>query len=438
MRCREPKQVVDFVRQSYRDAGVSHSFFTDDNTARNPRWRELFAGLIRLREEEDVPFTFMMQSDLAARKMPGGDFFELAARAGCNQVFFGVESVNRENLHSQDKYQNQVSEYKNLIDHCHSLGITCHAGYILGLPFDTPESLKEDIAELQRMMFDSASFYILSPLPGSRDHQRWWKEKRWMHEDLNTYDSAHVAVKPERMTCDELMQAYKDAWEQFYSTEHMINVLRLWKRDHFAYRERLSFFAWYLYSSRIEGLNPMNCGFWTVRRRNDRRAGFPQEAAVPFWLNRTKVLTVRVWGLVKLFFQLEEVWLRSRQKSGIEEALHEMVAKKKQNIVDWRDLSTRELSAFYRKLSVDMPEIKVPSRVQLWFKKRNPFADAFTRLSVERTWRRWYLHLWNPLKWVELWLFECVHGFRFLSVLLNGEMEKDPKAPYHLTRKQTF
>jgi hypothetical protein len=431
MRCRDPKQVVEFVRQSYREAGVSHSFFTDDNTARNPRWRELFSELSRMRDEENIPFTFMMQSDLAARKMPGGDFFKLAARAGCNQVFFGVESVNRENLRSKDKFQNQVSEYKDLIDHCHSLGITCHAGYILGLPFDTPESLKQDVAELQRMRFDSASFYILSPLPGSKDHQRWWRERRWMHEDFNTYDSAHVAVKPERMSCEELREAYKHAWEQFYSTDHMVNVLKLWKRDHHSYRERLSFFAWYLYASRIEGLNPMNCGFWTVRRRNERRAGLPQEAFVPFWLNRTRVITLRLWGIVKLFFQLEEVWLRSRQKSRIEEGLHELISKTKEDILDWRDLSPKELAAFYAKLSVEMPEIKIPSRVTLWLRKRNPFAGAFTRLYVQRIWRRWYLHIWNPLKWVEVWLFECVHGFRFLSHLLYGEMEKEPASRYN-------
>ena len=302
MRYREPKQVVDFVRQSYLESGVKHCFFTDDNTARNPRWREIFAGLIHLREVENIPFTFMMQSDLAARKMPGGDYFELAARAGCNQVFFGVESVNKDNLKSKDKNHNQVSEYKDLVKYCHSLGITCHAGYILGLPFDTPESIKRDIADLQGMMFDSASFYILAPLPGSKDHQRWWKEGRWMDDDFNNYDSAHVAVKPDRMTTDELMKAYYDTWEQFYSSEHMVNTLRIWRHDRHAYHERLSFFAWYLYASRIERLHPMNCGFWTVRRRNDRRAGLPQEAFVPFWLSRTKVLALRLWGMVKLFF----------------------------------------------------------------------------------------------------------------------------------------
>ncbi len=421
MRYREPKQVVEFVRQSFREAGVSHSFFTDDNTARNPRWRELFAELIRMREEEKIPFTFMMQSDLAARKMPGGDFFELAARAGCNQVFFGVESVNRENLRSKEKFQNQVSEYKDLIDHCHSLGITCHAGYILGLPFDTTASIKEDIGELQRMMFDSASFYILSPLPGSKDHQRWWREGRWLDEDFNRYDSAHV--RSSRSVCPVMSSwtAYHDAWEQFYSTEHMVNILKLWRDDRSYYRERLSFFMWYLYASRIERLHPMNCGFWTVRRRNDRRANLPQEAFVPFWRNRLKVLAFRIGGMVKLFLQLEDVWLQSRPKSRIEEELFELIVKTKQGVRDWREVKGKELVGYYKKLQAEIPDVKIPSTIRLWLRKRNPFAEAFSRTYVRRIWQRWYLYLWNPFKWVEVWLFEWVHGFRFLRHLLGGD-----------------
>jgi len=418
MRCRDPKQVVDFVRRSYRDVGIAHCFFTDDNIARNPRWRELFAGLIHLREEENIPFTFMMQSDLAARKIPPGDFFVLAARAGCNQVFFGVESVNRENLRSQGKFQNQVLEYRGLAAHLHSLGITCHAGYILGLPFDTPTGIKQDIAELQQIGFDSASFYILSPLPGSKDHQRWWRERRWMDNDFNTYDSAHVAVAPERMTRDELMDAYRKAWDQFYSTEHMVDVLKIWRNDRSGYWNRLFFFAAYLYASRIERLHPMNCGFWTVRNRADRRSGLEREAFVPYWWGRLKTIHSRLRGIVSLFFQLEEVWLRSRPKTKIEEALHELIATTKQDITDWRDIRAKELVMLYERLHEEMPEVKVPSVISIWFKKHNPFAGAYTRVHAQRVWRRWYLHIWNPLKWVEVWLFEWVNGVRFLTRLL--------------------
>jgi hypothetical protein len=372
-----------------------------------------------MREEEHIPFTFMMQSDLAARKIPPGDFFQLAARAGCNQVFFGVESVNRDNLRSQGKFQNQVSEYQALATHLHSLGIACHAGYILGLPFDTPANITRDVAELQSVGFDSASFYILSPLPGSKDHQRWWHERRWMDSDFNTYDSAHVAVAPERMTPDELMQSYRRAWDQFYSIDHMVNALKVWRHDRSAYWNRLFFFAAYLYASRVERLHPMNCGFWTVRHRNDRRSGLAREGLLPFWWNRCSTIRERMWGITKLFFQLEEVWLRSRPKSAVEDALHNLLVKTRDDVVDWRGLKARELAGLYRKLRDDIPDVKVPSVVQLWCKKHNPFAGSYTRSHVERTWRRWYLHVWNPLKWIELWLFEWVNGIRFLAHLLS-------------------
>ena len=415
MRCRDPKQVAEFVRKSYHEAGVTHCFFTDDNIARNPLWRELFAELIHVREVERIPFTFMMQSDLAARKMKGGDFFELAARAGCNQVFFGVESVNKENLRAQTKFQNQVHQYKDLVDHCHSFGITCHAGYILGLPFDTPESIKEDVAELQRMGFDSASFYIISPLPGSKDHQQWWHEGRWMHEDFNTYDSHHVAVEPERMSRDELQQAYHDAWEQFYSTDHMVNVLKKWRHDKWHYWDRLSFFSWYIYASRVERLHPMNCGFWTLRYRNDRRPGFPKEALIPFWWGRFTSSLQKLKGIAGIYFQLQEVWLRSRPKSKSEEALLELIAETKKDITDWRDLKAGELAGLYKKLQHEIPEIKVPSTAAIWFKKKNPFTGVYTRAHFHRIWKQWYMHIWNPLKWIEVWSFEFVNGMLFLK-----------------------
>ena len=418
MRCREPAQVVEFVRQNYHEVGIVHSFFTDDNIARNPRWRELFSGLIRLREEEHIPFTFMMQSDLAAQKMPPGDFFRMAARAGCNQAFFGVESLNPDNLRSQSKFHNQISEYKDLITQLHSLGIACHAGYILGLPFDTPSGIKRDIRELQNIGFDSASFYILSPLPGSNDYRRWWRERRWMETDFNTYDSAHVAVLPDRMSKDELWEAYQGAWSQFYSVEHMVNVLKVWRDDWSTYWNRLFFFAAYLYASRIEKLHPMNCGFWTVRHRNDRRPGFDRQGLVPFWYSRCTAISRRLWGMVKLFFQLEEVWLRSRPKSRVEDALHELITTTKQDVIDWRDLKSGELVALYMKLRDEMPGIKVPSTVEMWMKKHNPFRASYTRLHVQRAWRQWYRHVWNPLKWIDVCLFECVNGIRFLTHLL--------------------
>lgn len=129
--------------------------------------------------------------------------------------------------------------------------------------------------------------------------------------------------------------------------------------------------------------------------------------------------------MTKLFFQLEEVWLRSRQKSRIEEGLFDLIVKTKQGVIDWRDIKEKELVAFYKKLQNEIPDVKVPSVVSLWIRKRNPFARAFTRSYAHRIWHNWYLYLWNPLKWVELWLFEWVNGIRFLFHLIGAGPDKE-------------
>ena len=220
------------------------------------------------------------------------------------------------------------------------------------------------------------------------------------------------------MTRDELMEAYRGAWDQFYSMDHMANVLKGWRHNWRDYWNRIFFFAAYLYASKVERLHPMNCGFWTVRNRDDRRSGLPREGFIPFWWGRLKTVTSRLRGIVKLFFQLEEVWLRSRPKSKIEEALEELIAKTKKDIGDWRDIKTKELVALYKTLHDEMPEVKVPSVVGLWFRKHNPFVGSFTRSYARRIWRQWYLHVWNPFKWAEVWLFEWVNGVRFLTHLM--------------------
>jgi hypothetical protein len=129
--------------------------------------------------------------------------------------------------------------------------------------------------------------------------------------------------------------------------------------------------------------------------------------------------------MLKLFFQFEEVWLRSRTKSSIEEGLFELIVKTKQGVIDWRDVKEKELVGYYKKLQSEIPDIKVPSVVRLWLRKRTPFANAFTRSYARHIWQRWYLYLWNPFKWVELWLFEWVNVLRFLFHLLGDGPGKE-------------
>ena len=54
-----------------------------------------------------------------------------------------------------------------------AVGCFTYAGYILGFPGDTPETIVRDIEIIQRELpLDLLEFFCLTPLPGSEDHKR--------------------------------------------------------------------------------------------------------------------------------------------------------------------------------------------------------------------------------------------------------------------------
>ncbi len=106
-------------------------------------------------------------------------------------------------------------------------GIITLAGYILGFPADTPETIRRDIAIIQRELpVDILEFFCLTPLPGSEDHQRLWKDGAAMEPDLNVYDVEHVCSAHPKMTKREWEAIYREAWSLYYSPAHLRTLMR--------------------------------------------------------------------------------------------------------------------------------------------------------------------------------------------------------------------
>jgi radical SAM superfamily enzyme YgiQ (UPF0313 family) len=164
MRFRDVELLIETVREGYRKHQISHYFFTDDNFCRHKNWETILDRLIELKEKEGIPFHFMMQLDTQAHTVP--NFVEKAARAGCRQVFIGVESLNQENLKAAKKSQNDIENFKKLVDSFHEVGIVCHLAYIIGFPLDTKESIKQDIEKLMSFGAGQASFFMMTLFRG--------------------------------------------------------------------------------------------------------------------------------------------------------------------------------------------------------------------------------------------------------------------------------
>ena len=201
-RYRDADDVERLVRTNLAQ-GVTRFFITDDDLARNKNWEAIFDRLIALREQEGwIHLKLMIQVDTQCHKVPR--FIDKAVRAGCTRVFIGMESVNPENLAASRKHHNHVDEYRTMLQAWRSRGVLTQAGYILGFPADTPESIERDIRTIQRELpVDILEFFMLTPLPGSADHRDLYLQGRWLEPDMNRYDSEHAAAEHPRMSAAE-------------------------------------------------------------------------------------------------------------------------------------------------------------------------------------------------------------------------------------------
>lgn len=394
-RYRTPADVIQAIKELCISFGKASFFFTDDNFGRNPLWEDILDGIIALRKEGRA-ISFMIEADLVCGKIP--DFLAKLAEAGCRQIFMGVESMNPANLKDAHKFQNQVGLYQTLWNRCHELGILVHAGYIIGFPKDTPESVKADIEKLAEFGADQASFFMLTPLPGSENHAWAVANGDTLHPDLSRYDSFHVTTPHPIMSDDEWMNAYRSAWHQFYSVPNMVRALkRCASRE--ARMDLLRNYVWYRWSFATENAHPMVAGFYRLRPYSERRPG-----SAP--LSYGRYLAQEVWRHIRYigrfaseFYRFQHVMWEVEGVPAVTETC-ERWTEHLRGVGDW---------------------------FRLTFGKK-PHRRWLNSFWVEYTKERWEL-VFNPLKYgwhllmVPCVISEIVYTARFIAQVLKVTKE---------------
>jgi radical SAM superfamily enzyme YgiQ (UPF0313 family) len=397
VRYRSIETLTDAIRENYTRHGINYYFFTDDNFSRNSYWRKICEMLINLKTEEGIAIGFMIQVDTQAYKIP--DFVEHVFRAGCTRVFIGMESLNPKNLKAAGKVQNQVQDYSAMIAAWHAVKISTHIAYIIGFPFDTPQSVEEDVRRLRNELgADQASFFMLTPLPGSEDHMRMTRDGEYMDPDLNRYDTFHETTRHPNFAPGELYATYQKAWMSFYSFDNMRQILMNACPEN--YWNIFRNFIWYKNSVQIESGHPMIHGLFRLKDRTDRRSGFSIESRFTHLVRRCRDMRTLAcqWGTLVL--EMEELWLQTHPRSKAELRLIFELKRAREEVN--RNLRAAELQLVYYRGKVYVPELRVPSKLALAFRDLN-FNLAkhitYSRMDIQKFWTG----IWN--KWRRKKLF---------------------------------
>jgi len=323
--------------------GVDRYFITDDNFARNKDWEAILDRMIKIRKEPgNKEITYWIQIDTQSHKLPR--FLSKAGQAHVINAFIGLENINPDNLQAANKRQNKISDYREMLLACKRNGLMTWAGYIIGFPGDTRESVLRDVETLKRELpVDLLEFFFLTPLPGSVDHQRLAQAGVPMDPDLNKYDLNHCVTGHPRMSKEEWEETYRQAWALYYTKEHCETVM--WRAAAKGVHPNRLFvpLAWFYHAVTIEGVHPIEGGFLRRKYRRDRRPGLPLENPIPFYARR--------WlGLISSNARLAFTMLRL--------ALTGRRIMRHPRLFDYMDeaLAPVDETPSFRRTSVDQPE----------------------------------------------------------------------------------
>ena len=314
-RSRSPDDVERLVRNNWAQ-GIRRFFITDDNFARNRDWEALTDRMIKLRLVDKLKIGFTIQVDTLCHKIE--NFIEKTTKAGVRRVFIGLENINPDNLLAAKKRQNKITEYREMLQKWRTNGALTYAGYILGFPGDTRESILRDIEIIKRELpVDVLEFFFLTPLPGSEDHQKQSKQGVWMDPDLNKYDLNHRVSHHPVMSDAEWEQVYREAWESYYSPEHVRTILR----RAFANPEArpgtiLSTILWFYLMVKYEGVHPLEGGAVRRKYRRDRRAGLPLENPLTFYPRLAAETAKKAAGYLSHYRRFKAIYNEEKKNAG--------------------------------------------------------------------------------------------------------------------------
>lgn len=220
--------------QRVKELGFKRFYLLDDNIVAN-------RGFLRdlCREIEPLKMGWSSQCSLHLAHDP--ELLEMVARAGCEILSLGVESVSQEGLDRLGKSWLEVDDHERLIGRLQDAGIMPSTEMMVGTDSDTVESIRATADFIDRTRIPIPRFYILTPMPGTDLYDELRDADRLLTEDHKRYSGSEAVHRPERITPEALTEEYWALYRRVFSWGGILRrtLLNPW----FLSRPRLALFA---------------------------------------------------------------------------------------------------------------------------------------------------------------------------------------------------
>lgn len=208
-RAKSPEAFVKEIEYLRGEFGVSVAMISDETpTLDRSRWRGILDLLIRKKLDFELMLETRVDDILRDR-----DWLDDYRRAGIMHIYVGVESGSQETL---DKFKKNLKteQSREAIRLINNAGIISETAFVLGMPDETPESIRRTLDLAIEYGPDMAFFMAIAPWPYSDIYEDL--KPCIENRDYSRYNLVSAVVKPRAMTCSEVEKELASAFRRFY------------------------------------------------------------------------------------------------------------------------------------------------------------------------------------------------------------------------------
>jgi radical SAM superfamily enzyme YgiQ (UPF0313 family) len=226
---RAPEEVAAEIHELKTHFGVQHIWFGDDVFALDRHWVERFASAIEA-HGEIVPFKIQSRADLMSDATVSA-----LKRAGCAEVWMGVESGSQKILDAMNKGL-KLSAVHTARERLASAGIRACYFLQFGYPGEGWAEICETIHLVRHTLPDDIGVSVSYPLPGTRFFDRvqaqLGQKRNWI--DSDDLCTIHIASYNDTFyhALRDALHAEVTAWHAPSGSSDPTICESLWRRVH--------------------------------------------------------------------------------------------------------------------------------------------------------------------------------------------------------------
>jgi len=209
-RFRTPPNVIAEIKEVISKFNIRNIVFMTDALTLKRDWT---IALINEIIKDNLKFRWICNSRVDSVDI---EMLKLMKKAGCELISYGVESADQSILNNAKK-NIKLEDSIKAIKLTRQAGIISLAYFIIGLPGETEETIKETIRFAKQINPDYVNFHIATPFPGTEFYEYAKNNNLLISDNWDDYEEEGSAViRTETMTPEQLVKYQKYAMNSFY------------------------------------------------------------------------------------------------------------------------------------------------------------------------------------------------------------------------------